>query len=72
MFLINLLVVALCTVFIFHLKRISTQCTPPGPKGLPLIGAYALLVVLLDYGLVQLRQSPSCPSETPVDRVFED
>ncbi|KAJ7866373.1 cytochrome P450 [Mycena olivaceomarginata] len=38
MFLIDLLVVALCTVFIFHLKRISTQCTPPGPKGLPLIG----------------------------------
>ncbi|KAJ7736960.1 cytochrome P450 [Mycena maculata] len=37
---IVLLVVALCTVLIFHIKRkgISTQRTPPGPIGLPLVG----------------------------------
>ncbi|KAF8147599.1 cytochrome P450 [Mycena galopus ATCC 62051] len=37
---IVLLVVALCTVLIFRIKRKgnSSQRTPPGPKGLPLVG----------------------------------
>ncbi|KAJ7056066.1 cytochrome P450 [Mycena amicta] len=37
---ILLLVAALCTVFIVHIKRkfISTQRTPPGPRVLPIVG----------------------------------